>query len=271
MTLVLGVDGLPETLEELAEWIRGRQQTVEEHGAVMIYAAWEAGAMLRKAKGILPHGGWLPWLADNFPFSQQTASLYMRIADNYGTPRTLPTSIEQARRELAGRSRADLTQRAIISHVLAVDGEDAARDRAAEMGVVYPDVVAHELAAEALRTLEGDAERRGDDEPIEGEEAIDLSASLRERERQIANAHVRRATQSIVSNCRVIAMAADNDFRTVAPQQLAKVLGPEDMGSLIEQVRSGRKALELYEKKLAAAANEAAVARRRIASRRAGR
>lgn len=61
----------------------------------------ECGRLLVEAKASLPHGQWLPWLADNFEATQQAANAYMRIASNYGTSRDLPPSIDAALRSLA--------------------------------------------------------------------------------------------------------------------------------------------------------------------------
>jgi hypothetical protein len=40
------------------------------------------GDALIEAKAKVPHGGWLPWLADNCDMSERSAQLYMRIAKN---------------------------------------------------------------------------------------------------------------------------------------------------------------------------------------------
>jgi hypothetical protein len=43
-------------------------------------SAMLAGDRLIEAKAMLGHGEWLPWLAANVPFSERTASRYMRLA-----------------------------------------------------------------------------------------------------------------------------------------------------------------------------------------------
>lgn len=43
-----------------------------------------AGEKLIEAKSQMKHGEWGPWLQRNFTLSQQTAALYMRIAENEG-------------------------------------------------------------------------------------------------------------------------------------------------------------------------------------------
>ncbi|WP_170967809.1 DUF3102 domain-containing protein [Rhizobium phaseoli] len=42
--------------------------------------ALAAGDMLAEAKSLIPHGQWLPWLADNCAIPKRTAQLYMRLA-----------------------------------------------------------------------------------------------------------------------------------------------------------------------------------------------
>lgn len=42
--------------------------------------ALAAGDMLIEAKGLVAHGQWLPWLADNCGIPKRTAQLYMRLA-----------------------------------------------------------------------------------------------------------------------------------------------------------------------------------------------
>jgi hypothetical protein len=42
--------------------------------------AIRAGELLREARALVPHGGWLPWLEANFAGSERTAQNYMRLA-----------------------------------------------------------------------------------------------------------------------------------------------------------------------------------------------
>jgi hypothetical protein len=39
------------------------------------------GVLLRERKRRLPHGAWLPWLAEHFDGTSETARVYMRMAD----------------------------------------------------------------------------------------------------------------------------------------------------------------------------------------------
>jgi Protein of unknown function (DUF3102) len=70
-------------LGELATLANKYHAEVENTGLSMLIAAWNAGHALLIAKSLCAHGDWLPWLAECFDGSQQSASDYMRIASNY--------------------------------------------------------------------------------------------------------------------------------------------------------------------------------------------
>lgn len=63
----------------------GKRVTDREHqaGRNNLQHAKEQGDDLLKVKPQIGHGNWLRWLATNVPFSQQTASDYMRVATEY--------------------------------------------------------------------------------------------------------------------------------------------------------------------------------------------
>ena len=42
------------------------------------------GALLIEAKGLVGHGEWAQWIADNCGFSLRSAQAYMRLAENRG-------------------------------------------------------------------------------------------------------------------------------------------------------------------------------------------
>lgn len=78
-------------LRALSKTINEREQTIAQLKLRTVDSANQtiAEAMLQgqdliRAKAITPHGLWLDWLAAHCPnISQQTASVYMRIASNY--------------------------------------------------------------------------------------------------------------------------------------------------------------------------------------------
>src|SRR5262249_44319709 len=43
----------------------------------------KVGALLLKAKGRVPHGGWLEWVVNNVPFGDRQARKYMRLAKEW--------------------------------------------------------------------------------------------------------------------------------------------------------------------------------------------
>lgn len=87
-------------LVELAGEIRDAHAEVEHHGRATVAAAIRAGEALAAAKAQLPHGQWLPWLAENFPASDRTARGYMSLAANRQRVADLPT-VREALAELA--------------------------------------------------------------------------------------------------------------------------------------------------------------------------
>src|SRR5262245_13673057 len=72
-----------ETLGQLAKQINAAHTAGEAALDSVLGLAREAGELLIRAKKLVPHGEWLAWIKANFPFSQQTASVYMRIAANW--------------------------------------------------------------------------------------------------------------------------------------------------------------------------------------------
>lgn len=46
----------------------------------------EIGRRLIRAKELLPHGDWLPWLEQEVEFSERTAQRFMKVAESYSNP-----------------------------------------------------------------------------------------------------------------------------------------------------------------------------------------
>jgi hypothetical protein len=72
-----------DSLGELAAQINSAHAAGEEASRKGLAFFRQTGAMLHRAKAMVPHGGWLDWLRRNVAFSVQSASNYMRIADNW--------------------------------------------------------------------------------------------------------------------------------------------------------------------------------------------
>ncbi len=71
-------------LSALALAINEEHALAERHAELAIHRAKRAGDMLNSAKGKVPHGEWLPWLATNCPtLKERTARAYMRLARNW--------------------------------------------------------------------------------------------------------------------------------------------------------------------------------------------
>ena len=49
----------------------------------------DIGRRLLEAKGMLPHGEWLPWLNERVEFSERTAQKFMRLAQKWSNPSAL--------------------------------------------------------------------------------------------------------------------------------------------------------------------------------------
>ena len=67
-------------LAALATAIRDDHRLAEQHAAAAILHAMAAGDRLIQAKAILPHGAWLPWLADSCDLGERRAQRYMHLA-----------------------------------------------------------------------------------------------------------------------------------------------------------------------------------------------
>ena len=67
-------------LAELADGIRREHNAARVALQAGLSHAFHVGDLLIEAKALIPHGGWLEWLADNSALSERTAQLYMRVA-----------------------------------------------------------------------------------------------------------------------------------------------------------------------------------------------
>jgi hypothetical protein len=70
------------SLPDLAARIRIEHRAASDKLSEALAHAMAAGDLLIEAKALVPHGGWLPWLADHVDISERTAQLYMRVAKN---------------------------------------------------------------------------------------------------------------------------------------------------------------------------------------------
>jgi hypothetical protein len=71
-------------LDKLAADIRSEHEACVQHARSAVEHAIKAGELLIEAKSQVKHGEWLPWLAENFPASRETARKYVQLAEaNY--------------------------------------------------------------------------------------------------------------------------------------------------------------------------------------------
>lgn len=59
--------------------------------ATVLMASIEIGKRLKEAKAIVGHGEWIPWLQDNFEYSERTAQNLMQLNDEYADSPQLET------------------------------------------------------------------------------------------------------------------------------------------------------------------------------------
>jgi hypothetical protein len=88
------------SVEALAIVANDAAEQVETNARLTVENAERCGRAMLAAKEKLPHGEFLPWVAREFNYSQQTASRYMTIAANYSRVGGLSeaTSINEALR-----------------------------------------------------------------------------------------------------------------------------------------------------------------------------
>jgi hypothetical protein len=70
------------TADELAPQIKEEHDTCVRRFAEAVDHAFKAGDLLIKAKGLVPRGEWLDWLAEHTGISERVAQVYMQMAKN---------------------------------------------------------------------------------------------------------------------------------------------------------------------------------------------
>jgi hypothetical protein len=95
-----------EDLAALAAEINAEHKAGEQATRKGLEHFRAAGAALLKAKAACGHGNWLPWLQKNVKFSQQTASVYMRLAKDWDDKLLAAGDLREAMRILADAATA---------------------------------------------------------------------------------------------------------------------------------------------------------------------
>jgi hypothetical protein len=114
-------------LPALADEIHVELEAADRDWHSAVGHAIAAGGLLTEAKALVKHGEWLPWVAANFPGSERTAQLYMRLAANPQLVADLPT----VREAVAMLTAAKPEVRARPSDGSAEGPDDEAIDREA--------------------------------------------------------------------------------------------------------------------------------------------
>ena len=89
------------SLPGLAAAIEREHEAASAAARRQLQHALECGRLLLRAKALLPHGDWLPWLAGNCTLKPRTAQAYMRLA------RELPKLAEANAQRVADLSVRD--------------------------------------------------------------------------------------------------------------------------------------------------------------------
>jgi hypothetical protein len=92
--------------QALAAAINREVELAEATFSSTVQHAVRAGELLLEAKRALPHGGWRPWVEENFCRSLRTAQAYMRIAAHRNAQGLAHLGIEGALKQIAKRSES---------------------------------------------------------------------------------------------------------------------------------------------------------------------
>jgi site-specific DNA-methyltransferase (adenine-specific) len=123
------------SLFELADVANREHDLCRTSAYSMVEHAMNAGQALIEAKGRVPHGEWLPWLAENFEASERTAQNYMTVAANPQRAADLDT--------------ANLSMRGVLKRLERVLREDAPEEGA----LLLPAVDGVDIRHGDLRTV----------------------------------------------------------------------------------------------------------------------
>jgi hypothetical protein len=157
-------------LGALAERINDEHQQAEAAAQSAIYHALEAGRLLNEAKGLVPHGQWLPWLQEHCSVTPRSAQIYMKLARELGDKYETVS-------HLTMREALDLiTEPAAPISVHVVREPVPDQPQTVAVVVRQPEVVQPAQTLHVRLSTAGDA----DDTPIEGEfvSAHAISAAL---------------------------------------------------------------------------------------------
>ena len=194
------------------------------------------GRGLIEAKGLLPHGEWLPWLTERVEFSERSAQNFMRLAREYANPQTLAdlgASKALTLLALPAEEREDF-----ISAVHVVEGEEKTT---AEM-------TSRELAQAIREKEQAQAELRAAEEARE-KMAQDMAianarlSGLREDLEQATAAAAAAAEELAALKARPVEVAVE---QVADPEAIAKARA-EAVAEMQDKVDKAREAKERAE------------------------
>lgn len=175
-----------DRIEELTGEIREYKQTAGD-------AILEIGKRLKEAKGLLPHGEWLPWLNEKVEFSERAAQRFMQLAEGYTNPTAL--SDLGATKALQLLALSPIEREEFLAEKHAVDGQKKAVEdmSARELEKVLKERdEAQEAQKEAQENLDNMVDELSDakrerDEAVEAKQAAEssLQTRLEEQEKRI--------------------------------------------------------------------------------------
>lgn len=111
-------EGQPDTVRDI-DTITGEILEAKRVGGEAIITI---GQRLIEAKALLPHGEWLPWLAEKVDFSERAANRFMRLAREWSNPTAL--SDLGATKALQLLALPESEREKFLSETHQVDGEE---------------------------------------------------------------------------------------------------------------------------------------------------
>lgn len=200
----------------------------------------QIGERLIEAKELLPHGAWLPWLAEEVEFSERTAQNFMRLAREWRNPQALADlgkekalkllilPVEEREAFLQEHDVVDMTSRE-LEH--AIRERDEAK-RAAEQAAL--DLEDANAKIKQLESAPKEVYR--DEDAIAKAEADAKKAAESEWKKQIGvleaklKAAESRAEDAVAESAEVVRLRAELDAARAA-QTKAAVSGDADLAA----------------------------------------
>jgi hypothetical protein len=168
---------MSKQLTRLAKEIVREAQLVKKHYRATIIHAMRCGKRLIRAKSLVGHGEWFPWLADHCKLSARSAEIYMNLA------RRLPEYLKRNPQRVA-----DLSVRKALS-LLSSDGLAATKISGDEFDRVLDQHERHgylQLSSSLDRMSREEAERQQNEETTRRVRVVTerLQAEQRARDEQ---------------------------------------------------------------------------------------